>query len=86
MVPKELNTRYIQWHLREAAGAIESILTELERNPNERIDEFSVTMRLLYHHVNTAWNARYATSAEADECSEGNFLRWARYPSDLKIW
>jgi hypothetical protein len=42
-------------------------------------------MSHLYHHVNTAWNARNSTNEESMECSDEDFNRWGRYPSDLEV-
>ncbi len=35
----------------------------------------------LYHHLNTAWNARYSSNA-VGEASEDEFRQWGQFPSD----
>lgn len=82
---KELNKDYIAWHLQEAANEIASILKEMETDPEWEIGSFSVGMRHLFHHVNSAWNARHASETEVSECSEDNFEKWRKYPTDLEI-
>jgi hypothetical protein len=39
----------------------------------------------LYHHPNTAWNAREESSERVTACSEEDFDRWRRFPQDLGL-
>ncbi len=84
-MPKNLNKDYIRWHLEEAAKEITNTLSEMESDSEWEIGDFFVEMRHLFHHVNSAWNARYSSEAEANECSEENFETWRQYPTDLEI-
>ncbi len=81
----ELNKDFIQLHLREAAGEIAELLEEIKHDQKWEIGRYTVAMRHLYHYINSAWNARYATKKEADVCSEEDFDRWRQYPNDLEI-
>ncbi|HEX6993788.1 MAG TPA: hypothetical protein VF339_06535 [Gammaproteobacteria bacterium] len=82
---KQLNKAYILFQLREAAESIRTLIQEIEDDPDYDIGAYTVDMMHLYHHVNTAWNARYSTKEESDACSEEDYERWRRYPNDLEI-
>lgn len=82
---KYMNKKYIAWHLEEAAKEIAETLREMESDPEWEIGDFYVEMRHLFHHVNSAWNARDSTEAEANECTEENFEKWRQYPADLEM-
>jgi len=40
-------------------------------------------MQHLYHHVNTAWNARDATETQVEKATDDDFNRWSQFPTDL---
>lgn len=80
-----LNKEYILFHLREAKEELDRTILDLERDPEYDFGEFSVAIQHLYHHVNTAWNAREVSVAEAEECSEENFYRWRLFPQDVEM-
>ena len=77
-----MNKEHVLFHLKEAREALEQIIQEIKSDPEYDDAEYSVDMRHLYHHVNTAWNGRDAIEAEVNECSEENFDRWRQYPVD----
>lgn len=83
MTPR-LNTNYILFHLREAAEAAQQTVAEIERQSDYDIGSYIVDMMHLYHHVNTAWNARFATPEQAKACTEDDYERWSQFPSDLQ--
>ena len=80
-----MNTGFLLFNLREAQEEIEKTIRELETNSDYGEPEFSVAMMHLYHHVNTAWNARNSTPDESKNCSDEDFNRWGNYPSDLEL-
>ncbi len=80
-----MNTKFILFNLREAQEELESTIKDLETDHEYGDSELSVAMMHLYHHVNTAWNARNSTSEEAHNCSDEDFNRWSGYPSDLEV-
>jgi hypothetical protein len=41
-----------------------------------------VGVTALLSHLNTAWNARDASKAATDECSQENFIRWRQFPTE----
>ena len=78
-----MNTDFLLFNLREAQEEIEKTIRDLETDSDYGEPEFSVAMMHLYHHVNTAWNARESTSEQSKACSDEDFNRWGRYPTDL---
>lgn len=80
-----MNREYTLFHLREALEELTRTVEEMELNPEFGAGEFSVAMEHLYHHLNTAWNARAATQAEATVCSEENYQRWRQFPKDISF-
>ena len=80
-----MNTKFILFNLREAQEELESTIKDIEIDREYGNPEFSVAMMHLYHHVNTAWNARNSTPEEANNCSDEDFSRWSCYPSDLEM-
>lgn len=84
-MPSELNKAYIAFHLKEVAEAAGQMLVELERDPTYDVGAYFADMTHLYHHVNSAWNARHSTQQQAERCSESDFNRWRQYPDDLPL-
>jgi hypothetical protein len=80
-----MNRDYILWNLKEAAEALSGIIAEVEDNPDYEDVELMIALQHLYHHVNTAWNAREASPAAVEECSEENFALWRAFPDDIPM-
>lgn len=74
-----MSTDYTLWNLRHAAEELASIIASVESEGDEGID--AVAFGHLYHHLNTAWNAREATQDQADKCSESDFYLWRDFPT-----
>jgi hypothetical protein len=77
-----MNKDYVLWNLREAQEALAEIIAGVESDPEYEPGGYIVDLTHLYHHVNTAWNARNATKAATDECSQEDFLRWRQFPTE----
>ena len=75
-----MNKQYILFNLNEALEELQSTITKLGAQPDYDNDEYVVAMSHLYHHINTAWNARDASESDSAECSEENFHKWRRFP------
>jgi hypothetical protein len=73
------------FHLREAAEELQRTIREIEDEPIYGYGEFSVAMQHLYHHLNTAWNARDKSQEHLAACSEADFFRWRQFPTDLHL-
>lgn len=81
-----MNRDWVGWHLREAAEELSRTIEELGSNPTYDLPEFEVAMQHLYHHLNTAWNARSVSQVELEANSTDNFNRWSEFPADLPIF
>ena len=80
-----MNTKYILFNLREAREELDSTIKEIETDNEYGEAKLSVAMMHLYHHLNTAWNARNTSDEDANSCSDEDFNQWSGYPSDLRI-
>jgi hypothetical protein len=80
-----MNKPYILWNLREALNALDQLIADMEATADYDFGEFRVDMEHLYHHINTAWNARDASQESTDACSEGDFARWRQFPQDIAL-
>ena len=80
-----MNREWVLFHLREAHGEIAKTIGEIEDTPDYGYGEFWVAMQHLYHHLNTAWNAREASVEQVEHLTDNDFKRWSRYPTDLPM-
>ena len=80
-----MNKDFVLFNLREAHEEIEKTIHDLEGDVAYDEPEFLVAMMHLYHHVNTAWNARNSTPEQSKTCSEDDFNRWRRCPKDAEV-
>lgn len=72
-------------HLREAADSLARVIREMEADPEYSEAELEVEMAHLYHHVNTAWNARKASPERTAACSLEDFRDWRQFPTDIDM-
>ena len=79
-----LNRRWIVQDLSEAQEELQSILKDIQ-NPTYSQGEFVVAMSHLYHHINTAWNARFESDEAHRECIQQDFDRWRKFPKDEEL-
>lgn len=75
-----MNKSYVLFNLREALEELHRTIDEIENSPDYDYGEYTVAMSHLYHHINTAWNARNVSEVEAQECGEANFHKWRQFP------
>ena len=78
-----MNREWVLFHLKEAAEELDRTIEDIQRDPGYDHAQFWPAMQHLYHHLNTAWNARDASPDEVAGESDGLFNRWSRYPDDL---
>ena len=76
---------YVLWNLQEAAEELSRTIQSLRGDADYGDPELGVAMSHLYHHLNTAWNARHATRAQVEECSAEHFSAWRQFPSDVDM-
>ena len=80
-----MNRDYVLWNLREAAAAMSEIIRGIEGDPEYEQGAYGTDMMHLYHHVNTAWNARHESAEVVQTCSAEDFQRWRRFPEDINM-
>jgi len=79
-----MNKRHTEFHLKEALEQLQETISSIENAEFDETD-LQLDMEHLYHHLNTAWNARNASEKETDECSESNFEKWRQFPTDIDL-
>jgi len=80
-----MNRDWVLFNLREAIEELTRTISEIEATPDYGYGEFSVAMQHLYHHLNTAWNARDATPDQVATCTETDFQMWRQFPVDIYL-
>jgi hypothetical protein len=78
-----MNKDYILYNLKETHKQIESIINDLTMDDSYNELTYFNDMRHVYHHLNTAWNARNSSKEESMICSEEDFNKWRHFPQDL---
>jgi len=80
-----MNKPYVLRNLKEARNALDQVITDMQAKGDYDYGELRVDMEHLYHHVNTAWNARDVSPERADACSQEDFDRWRQFPQDIEL-
>jgi hypothetical protein len=75
-----MNKDFILFHLTEAANAIRNTIDKIKSDPEYEYGSYRVDIEHIYHHVNSAWNAKDATDAAVKKCSQEDFDRWRQFP------
>ena len=81
-----MNRDLVLHHLSEAHEALTEMIQGLRDNPDYGPGELFAEMPHLYHHLNTAWNARDASASEAAHVSPASFKLWSSFPNDLPMF
>ena len=83
----DLNYELLEFHIREAAGELDSLLSRiqfmlgrLDKSGDQQVDAWGnlnevgleVSLAHAYHHMNFAWNVRNKTTKEADKDFDRN--------------
>ena len=82
----EENKRYMIFNLNEAKEEIDSIIKELEEDPECSDGNLQVGFAHLYHHINFAWNIRHLDNEKQDRVSfltDDEFHEWSQFPQDI---
>ena len=80
-----MNKEYILYNLKEALKQLSETVNEMENDPGYEYGDYVVDTTHLYHHINTAWNAKNSSELESEECSDKNFKEWRRFPKDIDM-
>jgi hypothetical protein len=81
-----MNKDFILFNLKEARDQIVQTIQNMESDPEYEYGNYVVEITHLYHHLNTAWNARDSSDAQAKECSEADWDKWRQFPSSDEIY
>jgi len=80
-----MNRDYVLFHLAEAAESLTEVVESVTSDPTYDRAELAVNLKHVYHHLNTAWNARDVSKKHAKECSEQDFYTWRVFPKDMDM-
>ncbi|MGD9729687.1 MAG: hypothetical protein AB7R40_25490 [Nitrospiraceae bacterium] len=80
-----INKEYVKFHLCEVIDDATQLIAELEQRDDFELEELEVVFRGIFHHLNTAWNARFATADCVLECKESDFRAWRAFPRDIDM-
>lgn len=73
------------FQLKEAQEAISQIITDFERDADYGEGDLMVDIGHVYHHLNTAWNARNESPAKTTKCAHTDFRKWRQFPKDIDL-
>jgi len=76
---------YVLYNLKEAAEELSRTIGEIEVDADYGDEEFEIAVTHLYHHLNTAWNARHASAGDVTACTAADFKRWRQFPTDINM-
>lgn len=80
-----MNRDWVLLNLREAEHELRETISQIESTAGYDTGEFSVAVQHVYHHLNTAWNARNASQVAVQQCAEEDFYRWRQFPVDVYL-
>ena len=82
-----MNHQAILIQLREAKEELDRTIEKIANDPSFDFERFQVAMNHVYHHLNTAWNGRDASSERHRKCSQKDFDTWRKFPkaSDFSL-
>jgi hypothetical protein len=80
-----VNNRLVRFHLREAQEALQRAVEDMPTDAEYGEGDLFPAMQHIYHHLNTAWNARDASEAEAEPGTDEQFDRWGAFPQDFPL-
>jgi hypothetical protein len=80
-----MNKDYVLFNLQEAREELDRMIHALRQHPDYDSGELVVAMTHVYHHINTAWNARNVSHERAEVCSERDFRLWRQFPLEIDL-
>lgn len=80
-----MNKQWVLFHLNEALDELSRTVHELKTHPEGDDIEFELALIHVYHHLNTAWNARAVTDEQTAKATDEDFYRWRAFPSDIPL-
>ena len=79
-----MNFKIISSNVEEALEELKNISKEVHAEKMDEV-EFQIALQHVYHHLNVAWNARYASSESYRNMSDQNFKEWGSFPKDISF-
>ncbi len=79
-----MNKEHLLFHLNEAREELEQTIRACESDTDYSEAELFVAMQHLYHHINTAWNARGLNRDRIAQATDQDFNNWGAFPTDLE--
>lgn len=79
-----MNREHLLFHLREALEELSRTIEECAKDPEYSEGELCVGMQHLYHHLNTAWNARAVAPQRIEQATDQDFNAWGLFPNDIE--
>jgi len=79
-----MNRKLVLFNLKEAKEELDRTIEAIEKDSRYGVAEYMVAMSHLYHHLNTAWNARRSSDRRAKNCSEKDFEDWREFPKEFR--
>ncbi len=80
-----MNRELVLHNLTEAHQALSRMLEEARQDPEWGVGDLMAELPHLYHHINTAWNARESGNA-VGQASDTEFRQWSDFPTDLPMF
>ena len=80
-----MNRRAILFHLKEAREELDRTIAEIEKDRKYADSRFIFNMGHLYHHLNTAWNARNVSDKRHWKCSDKDYYNWEKFPKNSEL-
>lgn len=81
---KRINWKVIASNIADAREELERLERLVQSTSSRSEVELQIGLEHAYHHLNVAWNARYARSAAYSRMTKRDFNRWARPPKLLE--
>ena len=80
-----MNKEHALFQLKEAQEAIAQTIAAMEKELDYEEADLEVDIGHIYHHINTAWNARNESTSKTTECADDDFARWRQFPKDIDL-
>jgi len=80
-----MNKYVVLIHLKKALEELQRTVHALEQGNSYDRENLEVAMGHLYHHLNTAWNGQNQSDEQFRKCSEEDFARFRKFPSESEF-
>jgi len=77
---KRLNWKIILSNVKEAREELEELESQIAAAKKPAEVELKLSFRHAYHHLNTVWHARHATTKQYKNLTDSDFKKWGMFP------